>query len=182
MTPEVEKALASRIRVLALDVDGVLTDGRLVLGAGGEEYKQFSVRDGMAIKLAQRAGIEVAFVSARESTIVSKRAEMLGVREVHQGEKRKLEALDRLAEKLGAELSEMAYVGDDVIDIPPMALVGMGVAVGDASPDLKDAAAFVAAAPGGGGAVREVVEAILRARGDWGETLQALLENLEERR
>jgi 3-deoxy-D-manno-octulosonate 8-phosphate phosphatase (KDO 8-P phosphatase) len=180
VTPEVDRTLASRIRLLVLDVDGVLTSGHLVLGAGGEEYKQFSVRDGIAIKLAQRAGIEVAFLSARESPVVSRRADMLGVREVHQGEKRKLEALGRLAARIGAELSEVAYVGDDVVDIPPMGLVGMGVAVADACADLKDAAAFVTAAPGGGGAVREVVEAVLGARGDWGETLQAFLDDLEE--
>lgn len=179
MTPEVGSELASRIRLLVLDVDGVLTDARLVLGPGGEEYKHFCARDGIGIKLAQRAGIEVAFMSARESEVVSRRAEMLGVREVHQGKRRKLDSLLRLAERLGIPLSDVAYVGDDVIDIPPISRVGLGVAVADACEDLKHAAAFVAAAPGGGGAVRETVEAILRARGDWDENLRSFLEDLK---
>lgn len=179
VTPEVGREIASRIRLLVLDVDGVLTDAHLLLGPGGEEYKQFSARDGIGIRLAQRGGIEVAFLSARESEVVSRRAEMLGVREVHQGKRKKLDALSRLIERLGIEFSEVAYVGDDVVDIPPVSRVGMGVAVADASEDLKGAAAFVAAAPGGGGAVRETVEAILRARGDWDENLRSFLEDVK---
>lgn len=179
MTPEVGRELASGIRLLVLDVDGVLTDAHLVLGPGGEEYKQFSARDGIGIKLAQRAGIGIAFLSARESEVVSRRAEMLGVHEVHQGVRRKLTVLDRLAERLGIALSEVAYVGDDIVDISAVGGVGMGVAVADACDDLKAVAGFVTAAPGGGGAARETVEAILRARGDWDEVLRSILEDLE---
>jgi 3-deoxy-D-manno-octulosonate 8-phosphate phosphatase (KDO 8-P phosphatase) len=179
VTPDVDRALAASIRLLVLDVDGVLTDAHLVLGPSGEEYKEFSARDGIGIRLAERAGIVVAFLSARESEIVRRRAEALGVREVWQGERRKLDALGRLAEKLGVGLPQIAYVGDDVVDIPPITRVGMGVAVGDACDDLKLRAAFVTAAPGGGGAVRETVETILRARGDWGEVLAGFLEGLE---
>lgn len=179
MSPEVDRALASSVRLLVLDVDGVLTDAHLVLGPSGEEYKEFSARDGIGIKLAQRAGIAVAFLSARESAIVVRRAEMLGVREIWQGERRKLDALGRLAEKLGIGLPEIAYVGDDIVDIPPVTRVGMGVAVADACDDLRRRAAFVTAAPGGGGAVRETVEAILRARGDWEEVLGGFLEGLD---
>jgi 3-deoxy-D-manno-octulosonate 8-phosphate phosphatase (KDO 8-P phosphatase) len=180
VTPEVGREIASGIRLIALDVDGVLTDAHLVLGPDGEEYKQFSARDGIGIKLAQRAGIVVAFVSARESEIVTQRAQMLGVREVHQGVRRKLEAIGRIAERLGIGLDGVAFVGDDVMDIPPVESVGMGVAVGDACEDLKRAARFVAAAPGGGGAVRETVEAVLRARGDWDDVLRGLVEELKE--
>jgi len=179
VTPDVDRDLASRMRLLVLDVDGVLTDAHLVLGPGGEEYKNFSARDGVGIKLAQKAGIEVAFMSARESEVVSRRAEMLGVREVHQGKRKKLDALLRLAERLGIPLSEIAYVGDDLVDIPPASQVGLGVAVADACEDLKRAAAFHAAAAGGGGAVREVVEAILKARGDWDEISSSFIEDLQ---
>jgi 3-deoxy-D-manno-octulosonate 8-phosphate phosphatase (KDO 8-P phosphatase) len=176
LTPEVGRDLAASIRLLVLDVDGVLTDAHLVIGPGGEEYKHFFARDGTGIRLALLAGLEVAFLSARESEVVSHRAEMLGVCEVHQGKRKKLDALMRLAERLSIALSEVAYVGDDVVDIPPVARVGMGVAVADACDDLKRVAAFVTALPGGGGAVRETVEAILRARGDWEEHLQSYLE------
>jgi 3-deoxy-D-manno-octulosonate 8-phosphate phosphatase (KDO 8-P phosphatase) len=176
VTPAIERDLASSIRLLVLDVDGVLTDAHLVIGPRGEEYKHFYARDGSGIRLALLAGIEVAFLSARESDVVSRRAEMLGVREVHQGKRKKLDALVRLVERLGITLSEVAYVGDDIVDIPPAASVGMGVAVADACDDLKRAASFVTALPGGGGAVRETVEAILRARGDWEEHVQDYLE------
>jgi 3-deoxy-D-manno-octulosonate 8-phosphate phosphatase (KDO 8-P phosphatase) len=180
VTPEVDRELASRIRLLVLDVDGVLTNAHLVLGPAGEEYKHFHAHDGMGVKLALRAGIQVAFMSARESEVVERRADMLGVREVHQGVRKKLEAVERLGERLGIDLPEIAFVGDDVIDIPPIRRVGMGVAVGDACVDVRDAASFVAAAPGGGGAVREVVEAILKARGDWGSVLGSLIAELEQ--
>ena len=179
MTPDIGTDLASRIRLLVLDVDGVLTDGHLVIGPQGEEYKHFFAHDGMGIRVALGAGIEVAFLSARESEVVSRRAESLGVREVLQGKRRKLDALTRLAERLGISLSDVAYVGDDLVDVPPVASVGLGVAVSDACEDLKRAAGFVTDAPGGGGAVRETVEAILKARGDWEEVLASFIESLE---
>lgn len=179
MTPDIDRELASRIRLLVLDVDGVLTDGRLVMGPEGEEYRQFFAHDGTGIRVALRAGIEVAFLSARESTVVSRRAETLGVREVLQGRRKKLDALVRLTERLGIPLSDVAYVGDDLVDIPPVSRVGLGVAVADACEDLKRAARFITEAPGGGGAIREAVEAILRARGDWDEILSSFVEGLD---
>lgn len=170
------ESAAARIRLLVLDVDGVLTNAQLVLGADGEEVKAFSVRDGIGIKVAQAAGIEVAFLSARESKIVAQRAAMLGVTEVHQGEYRKLDALRGIAGRLGVELDGVAYVGDDVVDLAAVGAVGIGVAVADACADLLDAAAYVTEACGGQGAVREVVEAILRARGTWERTVSGFLE------
>jgi len=163
----VGRSQASRIRLIVLDVDGVLTDGRLIFGRNGEETKAFSVRDGIGIKLAQFGGIEVAFLSARTSDLVMRRAEALGVKDVQLGKERKLEALTQMAARRGLALDEIAYVGDDIVDIEPVSAVGVGVAVGDACDDLKEVAGWITAAPGGCGAVRETIEAILRARGDW---------------
>ena len=168
---------AERVRLLILDVDGVLTNAQLVLGATGEEIKAFSVRDGIGIKLAQFAGIDVALLSARTSSIVERRAEMLGVTEVHQGKPRKLEVVREIASRLGVDLGDVAYVGDDIVDLATVEAVGVGVAVGDACQDLRDIARFVTEAHGGAGAVRETVEAILRTRGVWKETVAGFLES-----
>jgi len=173
-------AQASRIRLLVLDVDGVLTDGRLIIGKEGEEIKAFSVKDGIGIKVAQFAGVEVAFLSARASDIVLRRAEMLGVSEVQQGKERKLEVLQDMAARRGIALDEIAYVGDDVVDLEAVGAVGLGVAVADACSDLMAVARCVTSAPGGGGAIREVVEAILRARGDWVAAYRGYLEAARE--
>lgn len=171
----VERALALGIKLLVLDVDGVLTDGRLILGRAGEEIKAFSVKDGVGIKVAQFAGIEVAFLSARSSEIVMRRAEMLGVREVRQGKERKLPVVREMAAARGITLDEIAYVGDDVVDLEPVAEAGLGVAVADACADLLAAADRVTDAAGGCGAVRETIEAILRARGDWTDAYRGYL-------
>ena len=174
----VDPEVAARIKLLVLDVDGVLTNASLVLGPSGEELKTFSARDGIGIKLAQYAGIEVAFLSARSSRIVSRRAEMLGVREVHQGEQQKLPAVKRMAERFGIELDEIAYIGDDIVDLAPVAAVGMGVAVADACADLKEVATHTTTVPGGSGAVRETVESILAARGEWDDAVKGFLASL----
>ncbi|MCD4691194.1 HAD hydrolase family protein [bacterium] len=163
----IERSVAEGIRVLVLDVDGVLTTSHLILGKDGEEIKFFSVKDGVAIKFAQHAGIEVAFLSARSSTIVERRAEMLGVTRVYQGEHAKLERVRRIASECGVDLENIAYVGDDIVDMEPLDAVGFGVAVADACVDVLERARHVADAQGGCGAVRETIEAILKARGDW---------------
>jgi 3-deoxy-D-manno-octulosonate 8-phosphate phosphatase (KDO 8-P phosphatase) len=171
----IERAAAVRVKLLILDVDGVLTDGRLIIGRAGEETKAFSVKDGIGIKLAQFAGIEVAFLSARSSELVLRRAEMLGVKDVRQGKERKLEVVRDMAKSRGLSLEEVAYIGDDVVDLDSVTAVGLGVAVADACDDLLAAASRVTDAPGGAGAIRETVEAILRARGDWVETYRGYL-------
>ena len=163
----IERELASGIRLLVLDVDGVLTTSHLVLGRDGEEIKFFSVKDGIAIKFAQHAGIEVAFLSARSSTIVERRAEMLGVTRVHQGIHAKLKRVGDMTTELGIGLENVAYVGDDIVDIEPLEAVGLGVAVADSCSDVLARVSNVADAKGGTRAIREVVEAILKARGDW---------------
>ena len=162
-----DSTIAAGIRLLILDVDGVLTNAHLVLGPSGEEIKEFSVRDGIGIKVAQYAGIEVIFLSARVSEIVKRRAEMLGVNEIYQGEQQKLAVVRQIAERHGVELSAIAYVGDDLVDMASIDAVGIGVAVGDACSDLLESAPYVADSPGGRGAVRETIEAILKARGEW---------------
>ncbi|MCK4408697.1 MAG: HAD hydrolase family protein [Candidatus Eisenbacteria sp.] len=170
--------VAAGIKLLVLDVDGVLTNAHLVLGPSGEEIKEFSVRDGIGIKVAQFAGVEVVFLSARVSEIVKRRAEMLGVREVYQGEQQKLEVVRRIASKHGVGLAAIAYVGDDLVDMASIREVGIGVAVADACTDLLESARHVTEAPGGRGAVRETVEAILKARGDWKELVGEFLASI----
>lgn len=178
MAIDIDHRAASKIKALVLDVDGVLTNAHLVLSKDGEELKEFSVRDGIGILLAQFAGLTVVFLSARRSEIVTKRAAMLGVTEVYQGEQQKLKSLERIRAKLGVELDEIAYVGDDLVDIAPVKAVGIGIAVGDACEDLKKAARHIAGAAGGRGAVRETVEAILSARGVWQDTVNGFLASI----
>jgi len=174
----IDRETAAGIRLLVLDVDGVLTNAHLVLGPTGEEIKEFNVRDGIGIKVAQFAGIEVVFLSARVSEIVKRRAEMLGVTELYQGEQQKLDVVRGIAERHGVELSSIAYVGDDLVDMSSIDAVGFGVAVGDACADLLESAANVTEARGGRGAVRETVEAILRARGDWKDVVRDFLTSI----
>jgi 3-deoxy-D-manno-octulosonate 8-phosphate phosphatase (KDO 8-P phosphatase) len=155
---------ARRIRLLALDVDGVLTDGRLYLSAGGEELKVFHVRDGSGLVAVQRAGITVAIVSGRDSAAVSRRAAELGIRHVRQGVADKGGELDRLLDELAIEPAETACVGDDTPDLPMLRRAGLAIAVADAHPALVEAAYWTTSAPGGRGAVREVCDLLLSAR------------------
>jgi 3-deoxy-D-manno-octulosonate 8-phosphate phosphatase (KDO 8-P phosphatase) len=161
------KAAAGRVRLLIVDVDGVLTDGRIVLDNHGNELKFFHVRDGHGLKLLQRAGIEVAIVTGRESEVVERRAAELGIRLVHQGSKRKLEAYESILRETGLGEEEVAYVGDDIVDVPVMRRAGFSAAVADAEEYVKEAAMYVTERPGGRGAVREITDLILKAGGHW---------------
>ncbi len=163
--------VASRLRLLVLDVDGVLTDGRIVYGNDGEELKAFSIKDGLGIKLAQRAGLQVAIITGRNSQIVARRAAELGITLVVQGREDKLVALRELCDSLGITITECAYMGDDLPDLAAIRAAGLGLTVSDAVAAVLDAADWVSALPGGTGAVREACEMILAARGD----LQRLL-------
>jgi len=160
-------ARASRIRLLVLDVDGVLTDGVLVYGPSGEEIKRFHVRDGLAVQIARRAGIEVAVVSGRASAAVTRRMSELGIVEVHQGIADKAAELRALLARLGIKAEETAVMGDDLPDLPVMKIAGLALAPSDATPEAKRAAGWVSRAPGGHGAVREAVEMLLRSRKAW---------------
>ncbi|MBS0396796.1 MAG: HAD hydrolase family protein [Proteobacteria bacterium] len=157
-------ALAAAIRLLVLDVDGVLTDGRLWFGPDGEQLKAFHVRDGAGIKAVRAAGIEVAIISGRRSAAVERRAAELGIAHVHQGSEDKAAALVALAAELGVPLAATACVGDDTPDLPMLRLAALPVAVADAHPQVRAAARLVTHAAGGAGAVREVCDLLLGAR------------------
>ncbi len=156
--------LAARIRLLVLDVDGVLTDGRLWFGPDGELLKAFHVRDGVGIKAVLAAGIEVAIISGRRSAAVERRAAELGLRHVRQGCGDKAAALRALSAELGVATEVAACVGDDTPDLPMMALVALPIAVADAHPEVRAAARLVTRAAGGAGAVREVCDLLIGAQ------------------
>lgn len=155
-----------RVRLLVMDVDGILTDGGVYLG-GEVPLKRFSVRDRAGIKYLLRAGIGVAFVSGHESLAVAQLAADLGVEEVHQRALRKWPVVEALLERLGISLDEMAYMGDDLIDLPVLLRAGLALTVPEAQPEVLERVQGVTRNGGGHGAVREVAEAILRAQGYW---------------
>jgi 3-deoxy-D-manno-octulosonate 8-phosphate phosphatase (KDO 8-P phosphatase) len=157
-------ALAARLRLLVLDVDGVMTDGALYFGARGEQLKVFHVRDGHGVKLVQAAGVQVAVISGRKSAAVARRCRDLGIRHVLQGIDNKSRALDVLLAKLKLTAAQLACVGDDTPDIPLFARAAFAVAVADAHPLARAAAHRITTLPGGRGAVREVCDWLLDAR------------------
>ncbi len=160
---------AQFIRLLLLDVDGVLTDGRLYFDAKGEALKVFHVRDGHGIKMAQQGGIEVAILSGRRSDAAFHRARDLGLSRYYEGLRDKVAVLEELLAALNLAPREVAAVGDELVDLPLMAQVGLAVAVADAAPEVLIAAHWVTTLPGGRGAVREVCDLLLKAQGKWPE-------------
>ncbi len=169
MAQETVARRAARIKLLVLDIDGVLTDGRVVYDSRGGETKFFDVTDGHGLKLLQRAGVEVALISGRESEVNRRRAAELGISEVVEDAKIKLPVLEEMLRRKGLEPGEVAFMGDDLIDLPPMRAVGLALAPAGARPEAKAAAHWVSARAGGRGAVREACELILRASGKWQE-------------
>ena len=172
-----DEALALRCRRLKLllsDVDGVMTDGSLLLLADGSEAKAFNVRDGLGLVLAQRAGLRTGLLSGRSSEAVTRRAAELKLDVVVQGAADKAAALRRILTEQGLEASEVAYIGDDVSDLPVLTQVGLSAAPADAPLEVKAQTFMVTDAAGGRGCLREFIEAILRARGDWERVLRAL--------
>ncbi len=158
-------ARARAVRLLLLDVDGVLTDGRLFLSDSGEEFKAFHSRDGHGIKMLMASGVRVGLVTGRTSQVVSRRADDLGITILVQGCRDKRAAVSRLLEDEGVTAAEAAFMGDDVIDLPAMESVGLAVAVADAHPLVCSHAHWVTKEKGGLGAVRELCELIMRAQG-----------------
>jgi len=156
-----------RVRLLILDVDGVLTDGGLYYGPAGEEWTRFHVRDGLALARAAAAGFPVAVVSSRTSPAVARRCAELGLGEVHQGVVDKLLVYEAVRARQGCPDAAVACMGDDLADLGVLRRAGLAIAPADAALDVRRAAHWVSRAPGGHGAVREVLEAILRARGEW---------------
>jgi 3-deoxy-D-manno-octulosonate 8-phosphate phosphatase (KDO 8-P phosphatase) len=162
----------SKIKMLITDVDGVLTDGTIIISADGTESKKFSLLDGHGIKMWHRAGLATAFISGRDTSATSIRARQLNVDYVFQGCKKKLPAFEKLLEKAGLSENQVAYIGDDLMDLPLVKRAGLGVAVAGSASELKDAADYVTTAQGGSGAVREVIEYILKDTGKWQELIQ----------
>jgi 3-deoxy-D-manno-octulosonate 8-phosphate phosphatase (KDO 8-P phosphatase) len=163
--------MAAAIRLAALDVDGVLTDGKVTYDSEGRETKSFDIKDGLGIKLLQRVGIEVAIITGRQSTMVERRAAELGITIIVQGREDKLAAVNELAGQLQVSLDEVAYMGDDLPDLAAIQACGHGACPADAASPVLAAADWVASCAGGTGAVREWAEAILEARGDWPDLL-----------
>lgn len=166
-------ARARKIRLLVMDVDGVLTDGRMVLSDKGDELKMFHTHDGIGLALAHRAGLKTAMVTGETSPIAKARGEKLGIDTVVLGARRKGEAVERLLTAAGLPAEALAYIGDDLLDIPAIERAGLAIAVADAVADVKAIAHVVTAARGGRGAVRECVELILRAQRLWRPTVEA---------
>ncbi len=158
---------AQHVKLIIMDVDGVLTDGGIYIGAEGELYKPFFCRDGLGITLAHRAGLRTAIITGRISKQVAYRAQELHISEVFQGHSDKRAAYKELKQKSGLADEEIAYIGDDLIDLPVMLQVGFPVAVADAVDEVKAHAAAIAGFPGGHGAVRETIEFILRCQNKW---------------
>lgn len=162
-------ARAAKVRLLVLDVDGVLTDGRVVYDDAGRELKFFDVRDGHGIKLWQRAGYRMAWLSGRGCEANRVRARELGVDPLLEQVKVKLPALQELIDRQGLNPEQVAFMGDDLIDLPPMRAVGLALAPADAIPEVRETAHWVAGLPGGRGAVRQAIEFLLKSSGAWAE-------------
>jgi 3-deoxy-D-manno-octulosonate 8-phosphate phosphatase (KDO 8-P phosphatase) len=173
---DIDAVKASRVRILALDVDGVLTDNGIWIGPiAGErvELKRFDIQDGLGLRLLRAAGIPIIWLSGRHSAATAMRAEELQVDEVLQVPgPAKLEALSEARSRRGLAWEDVAYVGDDLADLQVMRRVGLPLAVANAVPEIRAVADCVTTAPGGHGAVREIVEALLKARGVWTEMLE----------
>jgi 3-deoxy-D-manno-octulosonate 8-phosphate phosphatase (KDO 8-P phosphatase) len=160
------------IELILSDVDGVLTDGLILLDNQGIECKQFHIRDGLGIRLWQRAGGQFGLVTSRSSQIVKQRAAELSIDIVRQGSEEKLQTVQEIQKLLDLQLHQICYIGDDLLDLPVVRRVGLGVAVADACAELRAAAAYVTTLPGGRGAVRETIEMILKAQRRWEDLVQ----------
>jgi 3-deoxy-D-manno-octulosonate 8-phosphate phosphatase (KDO 8-P phosphatase) len=171
---------AARIKLVLFDVDGVLTDGKILLHADGSESKTFDIKDGTAIVWAQRLGLTVGFLSARTSIATSQRAAQLGITLIHQGVRSKLETYDQIADSLLLDDEQVAYMGDDVLDLPVLSRVGLATAPADAAPDVRTRVHWVSQAKGGSGAARELIELILRAQGRWDSIIATYMAEVQD--
>ncbi len=160
------------IKLIAMDVDGVLTDGSIIYGTEDLEIKVFCVKDGQGISLARRARIEIAFITARISDALVKRAKDLGIIEVHQGVDDKWPCIQKIMQRYKLKSEEVLYIGDDIVDIPVMIKIGYPVAVADAVDEVKEIARYVTNASGGKGAVREVINLVLKAQGTYNNIIR----------
>jgi 3-deoxy-D-manno-octulosonate 8-phosphate phosphatase (KDO 8-P phosphatase) len=175
MTSSDVQQRAARIKLLLMDCDGVLTDGRIWIFENGEEQKGFHTRDGLGIDLWHRAGLKSGIISGRTSSAVERRAQTLGMTFIYQGCEDKRKAFANTVAEAGLTNAEVAFVGDDLNDIPLMLQSGLGVAVADAALEVREHAHYVTNALGGYGAIREVVELILKAQGRWKDLVKQYL-------
>ena len=166
------QAKASAVRLLLFDVDGVLTDGAVLMHADGSESKSFHIRDGAALVWAQRAGLSVGFLSARTSGATAQRAAQLGIRIVSQGVAHKADAYEAICRQAALEDSAVAFMGDDLLDLPVLSRVGLSAAPADAAPEVLASVDWVSSSGGGRGAARELIELVLRAQGRWNDVVQ----------
>lgn len=167
--------IARQIELVIFDIDGVLTDGSLFIGDDGQQYKAFNSKDGHGIRMLQDSGVQTAILTGRQSQVVLHRAKDLGIKHVLQGYRDKRPAFQEILRLTGLEASQVAYVGDDVIDLPVMVQVGLPIAVADAEDFVKTHAQMITKRPGGRGAAREVCEFLMQARGVLDETLASYL-------
>lgn len=167
---------AAKIRMILLDVDGVLTDGKIYLGNNNEEFRAFFVRDGLAIRMGQSAGLSFGIVSGRISPLVERRARELDIEHIHQGIHDKGECLDRIAAETGLKNEQICFVGDDLIDVPAMRRAGLAACPVDGCEETRQRAHYICDNKGGHGAVREVVDLVLRASGRWETVMRRFLE------
>ncbi|HVT44950.1 MAG TPA: HAD family hydrolase [Thermoanaerobaculia bacterium] len=165
-------AAASKIRIIISDVDGVWTDGRIIYLGDTREIKQFHVRDGLAVKLAQRGGIDVAVITSRTSKALERRCRELGITHLAQGAGSKLDEMQRLLRNLNLPADRACYIGDDLPDLAPIRVAGLSAAPSDAAPEVLAAVTWKLATPGGAGTIRELVERLLRERGEWDTVVQ----------
>ena len=167
---------AKKLKLLILDVDGVLTDGRLFFDDKGKEYKCFHARDGHGIKLLRQTGVEVAVISGRKSNSVALRMKSLGVEYVYQGHENKIAAFNEIIQSLSIQPEQAAHVGDDLLDLPIMKRVGLSIAVNDANEPVKEYADWCTKTPGGRGAVREICDFIMQSQGTFEDILKSYMQ------
>ncbi len=166
------QAKAASVRLLLFDVDGVLTDGVVLMHSDGSESKSFHIRDGAALVWAQRAGLSVGLLSARSSGVTTHRAAQLGIRIVAQGVGNKAEAYEAIRRQSGLDDEAVAYMGDDLLDLPVLTRVGLSASPADGAAEVRDRVDWVSPSPGGRGAVREMIELVLRAQGRWDDLVR----------
>jgi len=171
------QAKAANIRMVIFDVDGVLTDGSLYLGDDGQEYKAFNSKDGHGMKMLQASGVAIAIITGRTSEVVRIRMQSLGIEHVFQGIQDKRNAYDELKQQIGLQDTQIAYVGDDVVDLPVMTRVGLAISVADGHELVKKHAHWTTGHGGGRGAAREVCEFLMDAQGTLGSALDRYLES-----
>ncbi len=169
MTSQVIEERARNVKMLILDVDGVLTDGSIIYADSGEELKNFSVRDGLGMSLLDKAGIKSIIITAKKSRALIRRAKEMGVARVYQNAVDKVKAYEQVLRAFKLTDEAVCYVGDDLIDIPILRRVGLAVGVADGSDELRDVVHYITRRQGGKGAVREVIDIILKAQGRWNE-------------